>query len=561
MKKLTPAQMKKRQDRAFKNKIRNIFVNAGFEYLNTENKHIKIGHRTIEIDAVFFYENILLVCEDTGTTAHVKDHIRNKKEAFDEIQNHKSDFHKWICAAFPEKAESLEEYSADRYHIFNLYFSQYELNLTNDDFNLYSNIKFIEPHTLNYFHRMMQCIRKSVRFEIFRFLDIRTCDIGLSSSESSRKTIKAPIICPKESTGLKNGVRVVSFMMSADSLISTCYVLRKDNWEDSIQIYQRLIEKDKIKSIREFLAKKGEAFFNNIIVGLPDKVRFANANGNPISIDQIGDYQNCQMEIPNEMNSICVIDGQHRIYAHYEGFENDKNERKISQLRKKLHLLVTGLIFPSNMSNIDKAQIQSQIFLDINSTAKPVPADVLLHIEMIKDPYSDIGLARQVIERLNKENIFLNMFELSLLDESKIKVASIIKFALRYLVTLHPSESRVSFYNFWSGDKNALAKKDTQACEEYIKFCVANLALYFSAVRKNFINVWSDHSSKILSVTSINGFIIAYYRQLAKNGMREYTFFEECFKHLSVDFSKENFPYTSSQYRKFSDQIMYEAFM
>ena len=46
-------------------------------------------------------------------------------------------------------------------------------------------------------------------------------------------------------------------MMSAEDLLNTCYVLRKDNWSESIWLYQRLIEKGKIKNIRNFLASKG----------------------------------------------------------------------------------------------------------------------------------------------------------------------------------------------------------------------------------------------------------------------------------------------------------------
>lgn len=71
------------------------------------------------------------------------------------------------------------------------------------------------------------------------------------------------------------------------------------------------------------------------------------------------------------MNSICVIDGQHRIFAHYESGIDSKQERIIAELRKRLHLLVTGLIFPPEMSAEERVRIQSEIFVDINSNAKP----------------------------------------------------------------------------------------------------------------------------------------------------------------------------------------------
>ena len=92
---------------------------------------------------------------------------------------------------------------------------------------------------------MAQCIHHSARYEIFRFLGIKDEHLGNSSSEGAKTTIKAPIIYPEDVTGLRNGVRIVSFMMSAEKLLRNAYVLRKDNWEESIFLYQRLDTVDK----------------------------------------------------------------------------------------------------------------------------------------------------------------------------------------------------------------------------------------------------------------------------------------------------------------------------
>ena len=125
--------------------------------------------------------------------------------------------------------------------------------------------------------------------------------------------IKAPIIYPKDATGLRNGIRVVSFMMSAEKLIHTSYVLRKDNWEESMFLYRRLIEKDKIKSIRAFLAEKGEAFHNNIIVALPDNVTFEDDSGKPVLKEKIGeqyiqdDFLHEQYLVLKEQNKVVLI--------------------------------------------------------------------------------------------------------------------------------------------------------------------------------------------------------------------------------------------------------------
>ena len=553
--------VEKRKQQSFKRKIRFTFIESGFTYLRTEGKHFHIGNRVVELDYVFIYENIIIICEDTCSKKKDKEHIRKKSEAFREIKENMETLLDWIKNSFPDKRSMIDRYRIERYHIFYFYFSQAEIDLTDDEKCIYNNINFITPETLAYFNRMAQCIHFSARNEVFRYLKVTNDMIGYSSSEGVKTTIKAPIIYPQDATGLRNGIRVVSFMMSADTLLNTAYVLRKDNWEDSIFLYQRLIEKEKIRSIRAFLAKKGEAFYNNIIVALPDNIKFEGDDGKNIEANELGDFQHCTLIIPNEMNSICVIDGQHRIFAHYEGPINDKYEEKIRELRKQLHLLVTGLIFPKNMKEAERKQIQSEIFLDINDNTKKVAANVLTHIEMIRNPFSDIGLARRVIEKLNGKRVFLNKFELSSLDENKIKVSSIIKFALRYLVAIQLHEGKTSLYAWWEGDKKSLEIYDDEnMLSEYIEFCAKVLDVYFSAVKSVFSKEWHDPDSKLLSVISINGFIIAFNRQLSKNGVNDFDYYNRCIKKLSVSFARNGFPYTSSQYHKFSDQILKEAF-
>lgn len=554
------AQLKKRKVLAFRKKIRSSFTDAGFTYFSTLDKHFPIGTRTVELDYLFLYENIIVICEDNTKQKKDIDHIRNKNESFAEIRNNKTAFLNWLSNTFPEKATMVKQYRPERYFLYYIYISQTELEITEDEKNRYSNLLFWDPETLSYFNRMAQCIQHSARYEIFRYLGLKNDEIGFSGSEGGKTTIKAPIIYPQEATGLRNGVRVVSFMMSAEKLLRTSYVLRKDSWEESMFLYQRLIEKDKVKSIRAFLAQKGEAFYNNIIVALPDNVTFEDDAGTPILVENIGDFQHCKLVLPDEMNSICIIDGQHRIFAHYEAPATEKYELQIAPLRRQLHLLVTGLIFPTEMKEPERKQIQSQIFLDINDNTKKVAPNVLTHIEMVKDPFSDIGLARRVIERLNKKRVFLNRFELSALDESKIKVASIIKFALRYLVTVTPAEGKTSLYAYWQGNKEAFQQKDEASLNDYIEFCAKSIDLYFSAIRDAFKSSWNDPASKMLSVISINGFIITFNRQLNKYGVSDYPFYSSCLRKLSIDFSKNGFPYTSSQYRKFSGRILAEAF-
>lgn len=558
---ISPEQIEKRVKSLFKRKIVKIFTDAGFQYIPTNDQEMYIGLRKVEVDALFIYENIWLICEDTVKTTNIREHVRTKNEAFGQIKSNLSFFITELVKLFPDRVDELQKYDSKRIKAFALYFSKEEVPLSDDDYALFSELKFVQPKTLNYFQWITQCIKRSAKNEVFRFLDLKNSDIGQASSSNASASITAPIIYPRSFTGIKNNVRIVSFMMSAENLMNTCYVMRKDNWADSIWLYQRLIEKKKIKKIRDFIETKGEAFYNNIIVGLPDRVRFCDENGDFKAVDEIGDLKgNYNLSLPMEMNSICVIDGQHRIFAHYESGIDSKQERTISELRKQLHLLVTGLIFPSGMSPEERARIQSEIFVDINTNAKPVQQSILLQIKRIQNPIADESIAQFVVEKLNKQGVFQNMLQISSLDSGKIKTASIVRFALRYLVTVNPSEGKKSLFTYWNGDKDAFHKLKSDVIEEYVLFCTSTLRNYFGAIKKNLKKQWEDETSKLLSVIAINGFIIALTRQLSINGVKDFDFYDNLFKSWNYDFSKDKFPYTSSQYRKFSTRILEEAF-
>lgn len=559
---LTAAQKQKREEQAFARRIRTVFKNAGFAHLPTEGIERKFGTKTGELDNVFVYENIVLVCEDTIKKASkdVKDHLKNKKLLFDEIAANRPDFIKWLKDDFKEHLAAFDTYTTNRYKIFFLHFPKYGVSLDDDDRTLFSPIKIVEPSTLNYFQKMAHNIRLSSRADMFRYLELKAGDIGTATSGSSAKQIEATIIYPDDSTGLQNGVKIVSFMLAAQNLLDNAYVLRKDNWEDSIQLYQRLIERDRIQKIRKYLSVKKTSFINNIIVSLPPGTKFEDDEGNAVDPTSVENFAGHKMLIPDELNSICVIDGQHRIYAHYEG--TDVLEPEIAVLRKKFHLLVTGLIFPSEMDDLARRKFESEIFLDINSEAKQVPPDVLLFIETLKDPFSALGISRQVLNKMNNSGVFKGLFQMSLMEESRIKTASIIKFALRYLVELNEDEERPSLFAHWA-DEEKRAKLATDQSEalldEYVSWCAATISQYFGAVKQTFKSDWDDEASKILSTTSINGFLIALRRSLPVHGVKDFAGYVEMFKDFKVAFDREGFDYTSSQYAKFSRRILQDA--
>jgi len=47
--------------------IQTVFEQAGFSYIPTDGYHFNVGLRAVELDKVFVFENIVVICEDTDT--------------------------------------------------------------------------------------------------------------------------------------------------------------------------------------------------------------------------------------------------------------------------------------------------------------------------------------------------------------------------------------------------------------------------------------------------------------------------------------------------------------
>ena len=91
-------------------------------------------------------------------------------------------------------------------------------------------------------------------------------------------------------------------------------------------------------------------------------------------------------------------------------------------------------------------------------------------------------------------------------------------------------------------------------------YCIKYLTDYFSAIRQIYIDEWFDSSSKLLSVITFNSFILALKKDLLLHGNKARDYYLEHFSKHKFDFSNENFLYTSSQYNKFSDEIIDKCF-
>lgn len=565
----------KKLAQSFRQSIEQIFTFAGFRSLKTNGKNLRFAGFPIEIDHCFLFENVMVLCEDTinyyaakreaeaQNLEYKRNHKLEKKHAIDAILEKQDMFIQEMKALFSEISE-LQDFASNEIIIKYLYFDYQNNKLSEEEALEYSPIVFVSPAVMAYFKSMSGCIKKSFRFELFRFLGIPKDKIGFATPDGGQSPIqiKTPIIYPRNVTGLNSGIRLVSFMMSPQDLIENGYVLRKDSWDDKEDLYQRLIIQKKIEDVRRHIASERQTFFNNIIVTLPDGVKFYDTTGEKeINLTELVNYNNqVIMQVPKDYNSIAIIDGQHRVYGYYESNLDDKNEIVIKPLRSRMNLLVTGIIYPDTVewkAEINRRKFEGSLFVSINKNAKSVDSDTLIRVQSIMDDTSQEAIARKILEELNKTDPFKGMFQLSKLAEGRIKTASIIQYALVYLVT--PRYIDTSLFKYWI-EKQCLDKDYRIKSEDvplYVKYCKNILVEYFKAVRHRFQHEWNDHQSKILNIISINAFILALKESLVvTNGPKDFSYYTEIFRGFSFSFydtADEKFKYSGSRYKAFAE--------
>lgn len=569
------------EQRNQRNEITTILKNIGFSRLSyIDGKHFEYDGRKSEIDDIFINENIILITE--YTIGSPGEHLLKKNYFYNKINQDKRAFIDFLLQE--EKLNSFkkyydenikENYSKNELKVRILYCSKQ--TISGEHKNLVNEVIFFDYHVVKYFQSLTKVIKKSSKYEFLDFLHIPFNEFGQDIKTSSQTSLAkfSGHILPEEKSSFKEGYKIVSFYIDAESLLKRAYVLRQNGWQDAENVghYQRMLLGKKITGMRKYLTEKNRVFINNIISSIAtDKIKLYDVNGKLLTLNENGqfigenstDVTPASIEIYDECNIIGIIDGQHRTYAYHEG--DDLYEAKISKQRKVQNLLVTGILFPSDESKQKRLNFEANLFLEINSNQANASSQLKQEIELMITPFSTVAIAKKIILGLNKSGPLGNLIEQYWYEKGKIKTASIVSYGLRPLIKFEDIKSKDSLFALWPHtDKNKLKVKDNEEyglLDEYIDFSVEkirDLLIAFKATLKN--EHWKTYSPSttdgILTVTFING-VLNVLRLLIDNN-----------KVSTVDIYKtklkgvETFPfktYKSSQYRKMGEDIYKKFF-
>lgn len=552
---LSPEERAKRNlQRRHRRDIREVFSGAGFQRVDgASDKEFTYDGVTSDFDDVFILENIVVFAEYT-TASDVSEHAKKKYLMYDRIRKDDAQFVEFARGAPLGIAAALgSKYSDNQIRVILLYCS---LNVVQAELKAQINhALFMDYSIVRYFKLLTKTVRRSAQHELLAFLGVEYKVFGdraLNANASPRDPFKGSVL-PEHHSKFPKGYKVVSFYIQPSALLSRAYVLRRDGWRDRNGLYQRMILRAKLDNIRKYLVDQQRVFVNNIIVTLPSGTKILDASDNTINTTTIHTTQPAVISIPSEFNSVGIIDGQHRVFSYYEG---GANENVIGALRSQQNLLVTGIIYPDNVSESEKTRFEAGLFLEINSTQSNAKSELKQAINQLIRPFLADSIARDVLDKLNDgQGVLSGKFSQNFFDAGGLRTTSVVSYGLRPLV--RPSAPGPLFARWVDADKDTfISLEDDEARKRYINYCASQIGLFFAAAKSRLpTDRWTTSraiQNRLLTPTVVNG-LIGAMRQVLDAGV------EMTFENLRNRFEDlEKFPfekYRSSQYTVMSTAL------
>lgn len=330
---------KKPHDIAFEDKVWSIFALLGFKFLN-KDRHFHIPYDkkqlnlTQQIDVFAKDDETVLIIECKSA---LKDKIGDFKEGLEAMKSKKAGIINAISAMFPSTKPKFKYILATS-----------RLGISDNDQHRLESIDGIHfsEEIIDYYYLLYSQIGIAARYQLLGSL--------FAGQEIPDLDNRIPAI-----EGKMGGHTYYSFSIEPEKLLKIGFVLHRNKAnENMMPTYQRLIKKNRLKEIHNFIDEDKGYFPNSIIINVVSdknkKLVFDQSNNQvPDSISKIG-----VLHLPKKYRSAFIIDGQHRLY----GYSN-------SQYKSSNTIPVVALV------NLERSE-QVKLFMQINENQKAVPKDL-----------------------------------------------------------------------------------------------------------------------------------------------------------------------------------------
>lgn len=323
-------QKRKRVGDLFENEVWQVFQKMGFKVMNSNNK-FKLSYSdssTKQIDVVAIDDEICLLIECKATTKEGNN--STWKTDLESINGNFAGLQSEIRKKYPNV--KVKYIFATKNYIVGEADEQRmrDFKIANFDYD-----------TIKYYNDLADHLGSAARFQLLGNLFAKQTIKGMDSS--------VPAI-----EGKMGGKTYYAFLIEPDRLLKMAYILHRNKANHKLMpTYQRLIKKDRLKAIRQYV-NDGGFFPNSLIVSIDTdgkqidfqpKTTRTNNNQSRAGI----------LTLPQKYQSLYVIDGQHRLYGYSDSHFSSSNS-----------VPVVAFV------NMDKHE-QVKMFMDINENQKSVP--------------------------------------------------------------------------------------------------------------------------------------------------------------------------------------------
>ena len=418
---------------AFEGDVIKLLKDLDFQDVNG-GRDFKVNGK--QVDACGGHEDTLLAIECTMAKKKEEKSIREKLRALrGDIPILSKGFH---------KDPQYQKYTKIKYILAT---GNLELKEVDKDFAEQSpKIHLWGQQFLRYYQNLYGVIGSATKYNLF----------GEMGVEPRGKSL---IQVPAWATIMSNST-VYSFFIEPQRLLQASYVARREIGNE--KYYQRILQKQRITNIKEFL-KKGKTFPNSIIIAFnkpPDFTPYPEIGKQyPWWPDWLG--FGC-LAFPANYRSCWIIDGQHRLYS----FSDIHTGAKISVIA--FHKIPVGK--------------QAEYFIEINKEQKPVEADLIWDLQGEMHPESDDGISSNVVRKLNQSAPLENKIYVPLAGR---KVRKQVKFSGICLSIQKTRLTRERSINMTAAQKNPLHSSNFEQTVERVSKAVAVFLQGVDAVFKS----------------------------------------------------------------------------
>jgi len=331
-------QKNKPIDEYFEDEVWCLFADMGFNVMNRDRKlklNVIKGETTKQIDVLAKDDETILIIECKVSNEPTK---RNLQKDLGETNAIREDIRKGLYELFGRTCKMAWVYATK-----NIIWSDPDLKRAE-----HYSISIIKDEDIEYFSELLKHIGRSAKYQLLADIFQHKKIPGLEC--------KVPAI-----RGEMGKTHFYAFAIEPYKLLKISYVCHrlKGSDKNNLITYQRMLDKNRLKEIRNYV-ENGGLFPNSIVINLESSKITFNALTTKSNVDKERTEAVLGiLELPSAYKSAFIIDGQHRLY----GFTDSNYAIKTT----------IPVIAFENLNEID----QADLFIDINSKQKRVKRSLL----------------------------------------------------------------------------------------------------------------------------------------------------------------------------------------